>query len=359
MAYPIAQSRRSDAICWGPVVENSWTILHAGALGDLTLTLQLACRLPGVERASRLTLISRADPGDLSAARPAVVRYSAEGLPLDWLHADDDRPPPARLLELLRGAKVLSALGDTRSVVHQRLLELEPAVLYSFDPRPRPGIARHIVAQWCDALRQQGLHLVRSEDELLQCEAVIGELRSRDNGAPPIEVAPATREYGRALLARSLPELDGARAVVLLHPGSGGKRKCWPLGGFEHVARALADAGCATCFVIGPVERECWPEQRIARLRDDFALLDCTDCDDLLAALAACVLLISNDSGPAHLAALIGTATLTIFGPTSPRLWRPLGPRARVLAGDPSSGLADWGVAPEVVVRDALLSLTG
>ena len=49
-------------------------------------------------------------------------------------------------------------------------------------------------------------------------------------------------------------------------------------------------------------------------------------------------LLISNDSGPVHIAAAVGTPVVSIFGRYEPGLgperWRPLGKRARVVAKD-------------------------
>src|SRR5439155_24223805 len=44
--------------------------------------------------------------------------------------------------------------------------------------------------------------------------------------------------------------------------------------------------------------------------------------------------LITNDSGPAHLGAIVGVPTLALFGPASdPAVWKPLGPRVMTLRG--------------------------
>ena len=100
-----------------------WLILHGGALGDLVLTIQLALRLPGVVEGGTLRVISRTDPGDLSACRPSILRQSSEGLGLHWLFGEHDDPAPERLRSLVRGAPVLSALGaESRT----RLAMLEP-----------------------------------------------------------------------------------------------------------------------------------------------------------------------------------------------------------------------------------------
>ena len=48
--------------------------------------------------------------------------------------------------------------------------------------------------------------------------------------------------------------------------------------------------------------------------------------DQLTSVIASCALVISNDSGPVHLADAFGVKTLALFGPTSPRRWAPRGP---------------------------------
>lgn len=44
---------------------------------------------------------------------------------------------------------------------------------------------------------------------------------------------------------------------------------------------------------------------------------------------------IGNDSGPTHLAGIMGMATVALFGPTDPRVWKPLGPDVRVIRKQP------------------------
>ncbi len=294
----------------------TWTILHGGALGDLVLTIQLALRLPSVARNGTLDVISRVDPGDLSQCRPAIRRTSAETLPLHWLFGDHDEAPPESLRERLHGARVVSALGGPHTIVHQRLRELRPAALYSVDPQARSGMQRHITEQWRTQLEDQGL---------LVPKCIHQKPEHRTLGVPP---------------AWRGTEADAPRPV-LLHPGSGGTAKCWPLACFVDVARQLVADGQRVCFLIGPVEAESWNERQRAMLTE-FALAHMPAADHLVALLAGARVLLGNDAGPSHLAALLGTPTVTLFGPTSPQVWRPLGVACRVLQGTPHR--ADWGL---------------
>ena len=56
-----------------------------------------------------------------------------------------------------------------------------------------------------------------------------------------------------------------------------------------------------------------------------------TSLQELAALLARCDLVISNDSGPVHVAAAVGTPTITIFGPSNDVKFRPLGEKHKIV----------------------------
>jgi len=318
---------------------NRLAVLHGGALGDLVLTIHVALRLLRSARHESVHLISRTDPGDLSACTPPITRRAAEGLGLHWLYARDDAVPPVELRELVHGAHVLNALSDTNSAVHQRLATLAPARLLSFDPRPRPGLQRHITQQWQTDLEAQGLLLPKCVHQWSM---------QRSLGVPD-----SLRTRGCQVLRAA-----GCDAgCCLIHPGSGGTWKCWPLSSFVEVGRRLAAARHDVCFLLGPVEVETWRSDELRALADEFPTLRLPDADALAAAVAAAQVLIASDSGPAHLAALLGTRTVVIFGPTAPVVWRPLGRDVRVLVGNPNVDAKHWAIDPDSVMREALCGL--
>ena len=326
------ESSRHSLISTRVAMNSSVLILHGGALGDLALTLQLALRLVTPHTRGGVELVSRTNPGDMSNCRPRVVRRSPEGLGLHWLHGESDDPPPERLCGLIAGRCVLSALNGEDSLVHRRLLELGPRAVYSFDPRPEPGLDAHITTQWQRQLEGQGL--------------LFPKCIHQGRGPRTLHVPAELCDRGHSLLKKAGVE----SRPILIHPGSGGRAKCWPLRCFAAVARELLAAGRAVCFVLGPVETERWPADDFQATRVEFPLLESPAPDDLLAILAACRVLLSNDAGPAHLAALIGTPTVTVFGPTSPTTWQPLSSGARVIAGDPNAHPDDWGIDAQKVL---------
>jgi hypothetical protein len=340
----------------GRAVVSEWLILHGGALGDLALTLHFALRLPGVEAASTLTIVSRVDPGDLSACRPSIRRVSPEGMGLHWLHADGDGPPPERLRELVVGRRVLNVLSDAESSVHRRLTSLGARAVFSFDSRPDAQSGAHITMQWQRRLEAQGLLIPKCihqhrggvhllvPDELRDVRAVPeGRLKVAQGASPGTVDHPKAGSPGGAT----------ERTTTLLHPGSGGRAKCWPLTCFVDVARRLRESGEHLCFVVGPVELDRWALEDLMRIRNESRLIESPSPNELLGLLAGGRVLIGNDAGPAQLAALLGTPTVTIFGTTSPSVWRPLGPHARHIKGNPASNPDNWGIDPARVAAIA------
>jgi len=341
-----------------------WLILHGGALGDLVLTLQLALRLPGSD--GGLDVVSRVNPGTLATCRPAVRRRSSEGLGLHWLFGDHDDPAPPRLRALIAGRRVLSALAGPHTIAHQRLADLGPAALYGLDPRPRPEAERHITQQWQTQLEAQGLRVTKGTHQRPAQRGLGGreELRARGRGliaramgtrtgesAAPVRAA----ETANAAIVGNAPSRAAAESYVVVHPGSGGRAKCWPMGRFVEVARELRRAGRAVCFVLGPAEVERGLETASAARyaphggRDSAARGDERLADEALSDEFPVV----RCPEPDELAALSGTPTVALFGPTSPNVWRPLGTQVRVLAGHAEAG-ADWGLTVAEVVEQVI-----
>ena len=102
--------------------------------------------------------------------------------------------------------------------------------------------------------------------------------------------------------------------------------------------------GHTVAWVLGPAE-----EDRGLALPEGETAQRPQSLDELSALLRAARLVVGNDSGPVHLAALHGVPTLAIFGPTDPRAWRPLGGAVAV----PEGTGAGWSSVKQVL--EALL----
>jgi hypothetical protein len=143
-----------------------------------------------------------------------------------------------------------------------------------------------------------------------------------------------------------LPEAPGLPLVrhpgpLAAHPGSGGQNKCWPRPRFEGLIERLAEEGLSVRPLLGEAEWARWGEDVVQHWRRRFGARLCGGLNELVDALDEASGFIGNDAGPTHLAAQLGLPTLSLFGPTTPEHWAPVGPGVHVLAPD-SPREMDW-----------------
>jgi lipopolysaccharide heptosyltransferase II len=149
----------------------------------------------------------------------------------------------------------------------------------------------------------------------------------------------------RQRLAGFLAERGAVREpLVVLNPNAGSLslERRWPRDRFAQLAQTLIRESGAQVVLIGaPSEARYTGEiVQLAGLAEDESagLLDLSgglDIAELCALLERADVVVSNDSGPMHIAAVLGTPTIGLFGPETPVMYRPLGPRARALWDPP------------------------
>ena len=64
-----------------------------------------------------------------------------------------------------------------------------------------------------------------------------------------------------------------------------------------------------------------------------FKMLTSAPLLEVAQCLQKCRCYLGNNSGITHLAAMLGVPTVAIFGPTNPKIWRPVGPFVKVIQG--------------------------
>src|SRR5262249_21311724 len=143
-----------------------------------------------------------------------------------------------------------------------------------------------------------------------------------------IELPPAVI----ATAAQLLP--DGSRYVGLV-PGASGPERCWPLPRYIELAGWIEAHGALPAFILGPVEQKLLAPLRQALPRALFP--GCSESETLkdvqlsLALGRRMAAAVSNDTGTGHLLGAAGTRLLSLFGPTDPRVWRPIGAETAVV----------------------------
>jgi len=118
----------------------------------------------------------------------------------------------------------------------------------------------------------------------------------------------------------------GKRPLVAVCPSARWRSKRWPAERFAHLCKVLKKEWGANVVIIGGKE-DVEVANLVKTLADSkpLSLAGKTTLGQLTALLKKTNLLITNDSGPMHLAAALGTRVVAIFGPTDPRLTGPYG----------------------------------
>ena len=123
---------------------------------------------------------------------------------------------------------------------------------------------------------------------------------------------------------------DGTKAVpatLALCPGAEyGPAKRWLPERFAEVALSIAEESKAQWFLFGTAKDAAAGDQ-IAKALGDHCVnrIGQTTIEQLIEQLRTCRLLLTNDTGTMHLAALLGVSTVSIFGSTEPKLTGPIG----------------------------------
>jgi ADP-heptose:LPS heptosyltransferase len=158
-----------------------------------------------------------------------------------------------------------------------------------------------------------------------------GRVRGPASAAPfRLQLPALARERAAALVGRE------AR-VIALHASGGRAIKQWPAERFADAAARVAREYDATLVLTGsPGDRPIVDEVR-AKLPDDIAVIDLAgelELPILGAVLERCLVFLTGDTGPMHLAAAVGTPTVAVFGPSDPARYAPISTRHRVVRID-------------------------
>ncbi|MEU3294863.1 glycosyltransferase family 9 protein [Streptomyces longwoodensis] len=142
----------------------------------------------------------------------------------------------------------------------------------------------------------------------------------------------------RILPPPDISALTGAGPYVVVHPGASVPARAWSPARCAQAVRALADAGHRVVVTGGPGERAL--TRRVAG-NDGVDLGGRTGAPELAGVLARADAVVTGNTGPAHLAAAVGTPVVSLFAPVVPaERWRPYGVPC-VLLGDQHAPCAD------------------
>jgi heptosyltransferase-2 len=271
---------------------NNVTVIRNGAVGDFTLTLPA---LKAVRQAFPHCALHIVGPPSTCAL--AQSEHIIDGNHPDLAPLYATPPLLERTRQLFAKTEFLLAYSHPGGIDQQHLEKLIAGKTVFWDPHPAVGNDLHIVDHLLMPLRQLNMAM--------------------DHARPQIDLVKKDFSYVNQL-SISQP--------IIAHPGSGGAHKCWPLERYVQWARALAHDGVEVLFLCGPTERE-----RGFAIPNDIPTLAPPNLRSLAALLSRARLFVGNDSGPGHIAAAVNTTTLSLFGPTEPRVWAPQNAAGHIL----------------------------
>ena len=147
--------------------------------------------------------------------------------------------------------------------------------------------------------------------------------------------APPPGDDRRLAVDGAAPERDPGVGYVVVHPGASVPARAWAPERNAGLVAALADAGRRVVVTGAPSERELTARVAGPPRMEVSDLGGATDLGGLAEVLAGADVLVVGNTGPAHLAAAVGTPVVSLFAPTVPPVrWRP------------------WGVPHELLFRD-------
>src|SRR5256714_4631647 len=198
----------------------------------------------------------------------------------------------------------------------KRLFQRRPGrsldFLANFDPKPpvdRNDPDQHLVDRYLDVLKPLGITDAARTPQLS-----------------------TTRDDDRAIDAMlRKAKADAGAPLVGLFPGAGHPGRRWPMEKFADLADFLIrNDGVRPVVFIGPEER-----QAVEQMRRLFPVatvfLERLSIRQLAAGQARLAVFVSNDTGPVHIAAAVGTPVVVLIGRATPHAYVPLAPSQRLI----------------------------
>jgi ADP-heptose:LPS heptosyltransferase len=301
-------------------------ILQPGALGDCILTLPLAKLMQEQLGLGGVDIIGHAEYVGILPERSCVDSIrSIDSTGLHRLFVEpaefdlEDRDP---LINALADYSwIVTFMGEPDGKFEQNLIFTancsHSAEVISLSLKPPNDSKQHIAEFYAQQFAQE------SGLPAEQMRVPVDEVT--------IRVTAADRARGLELLDQA--GADVSKRLMVIHPGSGGRPKCWHLENFVGVAEALRAMDIEALFLTGPVETERLSDSEKACLHDAAPCVADLALAQVVAVLSCADAFVGNDSGVTHLAAGMGLRTSVLFGPTDPTVYRPIGPALTVFQG--------------------------
>lgn len=301
MPPPSTPSRLSaGALAALPTVRRI-AVLRPNAIGDFVFALPALHALRASWPQARITLLGREWHRELLTGRPGPVDEVVVVPAMPGIGAPEDTPPDTpRTDDFLRAVRqarfdlAIQLYGGGR-YTNPFVASLGAALTVGMQADDAPPLDRNLPYE-------------RWRNERLRLLEVVGLA-----GATPRELNPrlAVTAQDHAVLndATALPH----QPIVVLQPGATDERRRWPVERFAAVGRALAEAGAFLVINGSEAERPLTAQLASMLAVPHVDLAGRLPLAGLLALLQRARLLVSNDTGPLHLASALGCPSVGIY----------------------------------------------
>ena len=283
------------------MTENHILVIHHGALGDVVSTFPALLRLK--KSYGSIAIICQSSIGQLARELDIVDKwFPLEAAAFATLYSSHIDPIVKNILLSYRKIILFSR---SRSL-EKTLFSISENEVYRIPPRPDLGQKIHVTQHILSNLVRY--RLLEESDKDTRITLSLSIYSDRRN-----------------------PQYDPSK--IIIHPGSGSRKKCWPISNFVKVASSIDANGKQPEFILGPAEYDLYDILlQSKRLNAKVHIIErLTELTGLLKTGGG---FIGNDSGVSHLAAFIGLPTVAVFGPSDPEIWKPMGRAVNVVRPD-------------------------
>jgi heptosyltransferase-3 len=280
---------------------NRILVIHFGALGDVVAAFPALLKLKAVYGPIRM--VCQNNIGSLARHLDIADEwFPLEAAAFASLYSSDVHPVAKKIL--LSFPKIILFSGSCS--FEKTLSSITGNEIYRIRPRTdsdqKIHVGRHILSQ---LVKYQ---LLEESDKEVFCtlsQTIHGDRRNPDYHP----------------------------SKIFIHPGSGCRKKCWPIENFIKTASLMGIKGLQPEFIFGPAEYDLfdmlsqWESLNAAVHKVDILM-------ELAQLLKTGGGFIGNDSGVSHLSAFLGLPTVAVFGPSDPNVWKPVGRAVKILQSD-------------------------
>jgi heptosyltransferase II len=296
-------------------------------VGDAVIAVPALRELRELLPQAHITLASRSGPGELFASADfadEVLFYDRKALKSVLNQVSQWRRRKFDLAVLFQNAFEAAAIAFLSGA----------RIRIGYNTERRGWLLTHSleVPEWKDS-RHESFYYLHIVGEL---ERTLRGTRTIEQREPRFDLPVSDQDKRQAFELLRKHRADLNRPLILLCPGSVNSRaKRWPAERYARLADLLMRSGFGVALIGSPTEIEVSQDVCRHAKTQPLVLTGETTVGQATALISVADALITNDTGPAHIGAALGTPTLVIFGPTNPLTTYPLSPKAEIIRRPP------------------------